>query len=235
MRDCIAADYFGTRALYGQGARTPVYQQITDACEGAGYLDNDKLESIILAAAGRTARRCPSDYVYCESRCLQCATCGDELNAEFNGWCKRRLEKWSLLYRDAVQPCALSLCSAPCDYDRWDYISLFLGVAAVINIFLIISTVFKKKKMAARPKVQSAVDAYETYRNRHDLDTEEDIAEWNRKLNGQGPDFYHATQIAEDDTALDDQAAYENRNRNEMAIVEDFRSGVLEVCYPVNA
>merc|ERR1719199_990119 len=72
LRDCIASDYFGTRSEYGVGSRNPVYEGILDACEGAGYLDNDKLERVVLAAASKP-RRCPSDYVYCESRCLSCA------------------------------------------------------------------------------------------------------------------------------------------------------------------
>merc|ERR1719387_1952873 len=107
-----------------------------------------------------------------------------------------------LVIQREVQPCAMSLCSAPCDYDRWDYIFFFGCAFVVIIVVLIITTVFKRKPVAPRPKVQSAVDAYETYRNRHDLDTEEDIAHWNRKLNGNGPDFYHATQMAYDDTIL---------------------------------
>jgi len=236
MKSCIVSDYFGTRAEYGLGSSNPVYTDLLDGCEGAGYLDNDKLEEVVLAATGGgDARPCPSDYVYCESRCLSCSSCDDDLQLEFNGWCKRRLEKWATLYRNTVQTCAMGLCSAPCDWDRWDYIFTLGGMFAALNVVLIITSIFKRKPRPKMPKVQSAIDAYETYRDRHDLDTEEDINDWNQKMGGSVPDFYHATQIATDLAVVDEEAVYEDHGRNEMAIVEDFRSGGLEVCYPVNA
>jgi hypothetical protein len=110
----------------------------------------------------------------------------------------------------------------------------YVGIGfVVVNVALLFTYLFKRKPAAARPKVQSAVDAYETYRNRHDLDTEEDIANWNRKLGGPGPDFYNATQMAYDEPEEEEQ--YDSHARTELGIIEDYRSGGLEVCYPVNA
>jgi hypothetical protein len=55
-------------------------------------------------------------------------------------------------------------------------------------------------------------------------------------LGGPGPDFYHATQIAYDGPIIEEEGStFEDQGRNEMAIIEDYRSGGLEVCYPVHA